>query len=244
MKRINLAALLFFIAFSSPSHGFFDPTAGRWTSRDPIGESGGENIYCFVENRVVDQVDMLGLYLTLDAAGHAGARAAAELSIRFDEIHNVDNWTYRRNGEKEGIDFKLEYAGLICENCNEPDPDDRFRHTPPHPGVVFGPYPDKVKAKLPLINPDVANYDPKTGAMIKRGGDAHAYSDPTFDHATDEAVTCEKVFGLNWVAVGHFHSHPRGSGLGPSPGDLTSTSPGRQFLGAITDTYEIQTSEY
>ena len=27
---------------------FYDPELGRWVNRDPIGEHGGDNLYCFV----------------------------------------------------------------------------------------------------------------------------------------------------------------------------------------------------
>lgn len=35
----------------------YDPMSGRWLSRDPIGEAGGENLYGFVGNDPVNQVD-------------------------------------------------------------------------------------------------------------------------------------------------------------------------------------------
>ena len=39
----------------------YDPVAGRWPSRDPIGERGGLNLYGFVENNSISKVDILGL---------------------------------------------------------------------------------------------------------------------------------------------------------------------------------------
>jgi hypothetical protein len=50
---------------------------GRWPSRDPIGEEGGVNLYCFVENAPLRHVDRLGLAIVRDCfydvwAGHAG----------------------------------------------------------------------------------------------------------------------------------------------------------------------------
>jgi RHS repeat-associated protein len=41
---------------------FYDPETGRWPSRDPIGESGGVNLYGFVGNNGVGRVDLLGYY--------------------------------------------------------------------------------------------------------------------------------------------------------------------------------------
>jgi RHS repeat-associated protein len=40
---------------------YYDPTVGRWASRDPIGERGGRNLYGFVMNRTTQFVDLLGL---------------------------------------------------------------------------------------------------------------------------------------------------------------------------------------
>ena len=40
---------------------YYDPLTGRWPSRDPIGEEGGVNLYGFVRNNGVSEVDYLGL---------------------------------------------------------------------------------------------------------------------------------------------------------------------------------------
>jgi uncharacterized protein RhaS with RHS repeats len=38
-----------------------DPLTGRWPSRDPIEEEGGENLYGFVGNNGISSIDFLGL---------------------------------------------------------------------------------------------------------------------------------------------------------------------------------------
>jgi hypothetical protein len=45
---------------------FFDPTIGRWASRDPTGEHAGVNLYAFVANDPVDSTDAMGLYKAHD----------------------------------------------------------------------------------------------------------------------------------------------------------------------------------
>ena len=40
---------------------WYDPETGRWPSRDPIGESGGANLYAFVGNNSINAIDVLGL---------------------------------------------------------------------------------------------------------------------------------------------------------------------------------------
>lgn len=40
---------------------YYDPMTGRWPSRDPIGENGGVNLYGFVGNNGLNQLDYLGM---------------------------------------------------------------------------------------------------------------------------------------------------------------------------------------
>jgi RHS repeat-associated protein len=40
---------------------FYSPGLGKWINRDPIAESGGVNLYAYVENTPNDAVDMYGL---------------------------------------------------------------------------------------------------------------------------------------------------------------------------------------
>jgi RHS repeat-associated protein len=48
---------------TAPSfHGYryYNASTGRWLSRDPIGEEGGNNLYIFVNNNGINQVDLKG----------------------------------------------------------------------------------------------------------------------------------------------------------------------------------------
>jgi RHS repeat-associated protein len=47
--------------FNYYGYRFYDPGAGRWLNRDPIGEAGGVNLYGMVGNDGVGRVDVLGL---------------------------------------------------------------------------------------------------------------------------------------------------------------------------------------
>ena len=40
---------------------FYNPSTGRWLSRDPIGERGGRNLFAFVSNQPQAACDKLGL---------------------------------------------------------------------------------------------------------------------------------------------------------------------------------------
>lgn len=50
---------------------YYDPSTGRWPSRDPIEEDGGLNLYGFVENDGINYIDILGLMTALEAANKA-----------------------------------------------------------------------------------------------------------------------------------------------------------------------------
>jgi RHS repeat-associated protein len=48
------------------AYRFYDPVTGRWPSRDPIGEKGGVNLYGFIENIPISNIDIWGLLTFLD----------------------------------------------------------------------------------------------------------------------------------------------------------------------------------
>src|SRR5436190_14487701 len=48
---------------------FYDPNLQRWLNPDPIGESGGVNLYSYVKNDPCDSSDAYGLKLIIDPSG-------------------------------------------------------------------------------------------------------------------------------------------------------------------------------
>ncbi len=54
-----------------PSYGFrtYNPSTGRWLSRDSIGERGGNNLYAFWENDQINNLDFLGFQGTVIGPG-------------------------------------------------------------------------------------------------------------------------------------------------------------------------------
>ena len=62
MKQISrLVGLVIWLATVQTSLGFYNPSTGRWLSRDPIEEMGGGNVYGFVGNRPLNSADYLGM---------------------------------------------------------------------------------------------------------------------------------------------------------------------------------------
>ena len=55
-KPLDLTTGLYYYAYR-----YYDPQTGRWLSRDPIGEEGGINLYGFLGNNSLNNVDILGL---------------------------------------------------------------------------------------------------------------------------------------------------------------------------------------
>jgi RHS repeat-associated protein len=49
------------IGWYNYGHRFYVPLLGRWINRDPIGDSGGNNLYLFCENHPRNTVDYTGL---------------------------------------------------------------------------------------------------------------------------------------------------------------------------------------
>jgi hypothetical protein len=64
MKRNSMntmAAALIWLAAAQTGWCFYNPSTGRWLSRDPIGESGGLNLYAFANNDSLQRIDVTGL---------------------------------------------------------------------------------------------------------------------------------------------------------------------------------------
>ncbi|MCO5053797.1 MAG: hypothetical protein M9920_16085 [Verrucomicrobiae bacterium] len=71
-KRTLITALsagLFLFATHS-AEAFYNPSTGRWLSRDPIQEHGGGNLYQFSWNRSIGEFDYLGLFIELWYGNH------------------------------------------------------------------------------------------------------------------------------------------------------------------------------
>jgi len=63
---------------------YYDSATGRWVNRDPIGESGGANLYGMVGNNPIDRFDVLG-----KRAGEIG------LAMMNGETDGENNWFHR-----------------------------------------------------------------------------------------------------------------------------------------------------
>ena len=60
-RTLAIGLTLLGLLLGREASGFYDPTIGRWLSRDPIEEQGGKNLYGFVHCNAVNEFDVLGL---------------------------------------------------------------------------------------------------------------------------------------------------------------------------------------
>jgi hypothetical protein len=134
---------------------YYAPVTGRWPSRDPIGERGGMNLYGFVGNDGLNELDMLGLIEvkkeanrnnlddTLKRGGSAGVYYILSFE-KFDKNKNVAlcycfkavkvNWWIQKNlptrenfGEPDWDTFK--------ENKDKPWMERYFANTVTYEGL-------------------------------------------------------------------------------------------------------------
>jgi len=79
---------------------YYDPLTGRWPSRDPIEEEGGMNLYGFVGNDGVKNLDYLGMWTEVYRTGESWATTCAESGDTWQKLANklhletkdVDKW--------------------------------------------------------------------------------------------------------------------------------------------------------
>ena len=85
-------------------HRWYSPALGRWISRDPIEEEGGENLYGFCDNNAIVQMDPDGKNIYLLQGGDSW-------NPIINHLHQsvaVDLWT--DSGEKTGRKTSFTYA--------------------------------------------------------------------------------------------------------------------------------------
>lgn len=81
---------------------FYNPDAGRWLNRDPIGEAGALPIYAFVNNRPIEALDALGL------------RCQSLGSLKWGKTFNITPFAF--------IGWDLEAELFSCDTVDAPMP--------------------------------------------------------------------------------------------------------------------------
>jgi hypothetical protein len=68
-KLFMLVLVLLGVLSSRVAQAFYNPSTGRWLSRDPIGEGGGKNLQATVNNNTPNRIDILGLAEDTNGSG-------------------------------------------------------------------------------------------------------------------------------------------------------------------------------
>jgi hypothetical protein len=97
MTSIWLAALVSVLLIQT-CQAFYNPSTGRWLSRDPIEEAGGSNLYVIVGNDPTDLIDDLGLLET------------GKIRVVTSQAYGKDGWNVR---------FRWTPPSDICCRCRK-----------------------------------------------------------------------------------------------------------------------------
>jgi RHS repeat-associated protein len=105
---------------------YYNPSTGRWLSRDPIGEKGGLNLYSFTKNVPPQNIDPLGLRLvasgdnpgtvdTIECDGKGGIR----VFLTQATLNGCSAWRSCRTAhERSHADDALAESKNIC-GCSQ-----------------------------------------------------------------------------------------------------------------------------
>ncbi|MGS3618740.1 DUF4329 domain-containing protein [Escherichia coli] len=156
---------------------YYDPLQGRYITQDPIGLSGGWNLYQYPLNPV-HKVDPLGLSAWDDAksgACHEGICRLFSVFIGPDKFDSTDDAAFEALKKTNGhsICQGVEHAGLVCKDKNN-----KYFYTPPKQGNVNTSYP--FESPCPNGTETVAMYH-------THGSDSNGvYGDEVFSPADKE----------------------------------------------------------
>jgi RHS repeat-associated protein len=170
---------------------------GRWLTKDPIGDRGGKNLYCFVRNNVVNGIDSLGLKECECPQERIWIEIEKMMKQAIEKTKNnpimIDyNWDKKISKTVYYVPVYREFGGYIC--CDKKR--GRVSSTGPYPGTWR--FMDATGNEFNSDNP----------VMLAKGNGV-----PTMGNITDAP---SKQCGKGLTAVVFYHSHPNGPNLSPS----------------------------
>jgi len=146
---------------------FYNPEAGRWPSRDPIGETDGVNLNFFIVNDSTNSIDALGLqseppYKTLRQAWQAAAGAISQKPNVTIREYGAALWAWCNDSFCNSISGYSH--GPVTEGPPPPSMDQQFR--------------DAFQGKQSTITVQI-DFTPPAGAKCTLKGTIHSHPSGT-----------------------------------------------------------------
>jgi hypothetical protein len=91
LAMITLVMLALFGSLHTAS-AYYDPGIQRWINRDPIHESGGINLYCFLGNSPTRGVDIWGLWFWDPLPPVPGGDLLDRVKLCLDDCARTADW--------------------------------------------------------------------------------------------------------------------------------------------------------
>ncbi len=104
---------------------YLSPVLGRWVNRDPIGETGGLSLYCYLENGTINVFDFLGMFGFSDCNDLVAAVKSSDFLRQFEDYVRVTKsiWPWKKDKEKQCL------VDIVCNECctnSDGTPSDRL----------------------------------------------------------------------------------------------------------------------
>ena len=184
LMRATASSLL--LAVSYTAWGFYDPTVGRWISRDPIEERGGKNLIGFVNNNPVNLTDLLGMFIDPDAGAWGRCLCMCrDVQLSFSPGGTGFQWGWKDGGSgnwRHGTDIKVVWTVVgNPRNCvfsqsekgaifAYPEPPDQKRSN--KAGDLAAPGETKISLKsIDCDSASMATYTDYMGIKFRAGDD-------------------------------------------------------------------------
>jgi hypothetical protein len=102
------------------AHGYYNPSTGRWLSRDPIEERGGPNLFTLLSNDPENHVDLLGQlkikYTCRSGRSYLGMGGCRYFCLVDHQFTASELW-YLSVNSKQLLTCLAQAAGVMNAGC-------------------------------------------------------------------------------------------------------------------------------